>query len=286
MEINDLRIFQMVAYEKSISKAALSFGYAQSNITMRIKVLENELNTTLFTRNNKGTTITAHGEKLLQYTDKIIKLVDEATEEFILPKISSKLTIGATQTISASRIPKLFTLFHEKNPAVSLVLKTEKQEVLLDKLIKNELNGSFIYDNYNSVNVKEIFSFREEIALISSLAINDPSNITAPIIVNTDNQCPYGKLLKEWFAINSSNPTIIEFDTLEAILNGITAGLGVSLLPKSILPKKHNFHVYDLSDDFKSLKVKFVVNEHEKFNNSLKSFISISNEYINTYDAM
>ena len=59
MEINDLRIFQMVACEKSISKAALNLGYAQSNITMRIKVLENELNTTLFTRNNRGVTVNA-----------------------------------------------------------------------------------------------------------------------------------------------------------------------------------------------------------------------------------
>lgn len=286
MEINDLRIFKMVAYKKSISKAALNLGYAQSNITMRIKVLENELNTTLFTRNNKGTAITSHGEKLLQYADKIIELVDEATEEFAIPNINSKLTLGATQTISASRLPKLFTLFHEKKPKVSLVLKTETQEVLLDKLIKNELDGAFIYDNYTSTKVREIFSFKEEIALISSRTINDTSNITTPIIVNTDNQCPYGYLLKKWFTINNSSPTIIEFDTLEAILNGIIAGLGVSLLPKSILPKKHNFHVYDLRDNFKSLKVKFVVNEHWKFNNSLKSFIDISNEYINIQDIM
>ncbi|CAH2215398.1 LysR family transcriptional regulator [Tepidibacter aestuarii] len=285
MEINDLRIFQMVAYEKSISKAALNLRYAQSNITMRIKVLENELNATLFIRNNKGTTITAHGEKLLPYADKIIKLVDEATEEFIISKINSNLTIGATQTISASLLPKLFTLFYKKNPTVSLVLKTEKQEVLLDKLIKDELDGAFIYDKYTSIKVKEIFSFREEIALISSTNINDTSNITTPIIVNTDNQCPYHQLLKKWFTVNNSKPiTIIEFDTLESILNGVTAGLGVSLLPKSILPKKHNFHVYDLRDGFKKLEVKFVVNENGKFNDSLKSFIDISNEYINIYD--
>lgn len=281
MEINDLRIFQMVAYEKSISKAALNLGYAQSNITMRIKVLENELNTTLFTRNNKGTAITSNGAKLLHYADEIIKLVDEATEKFVIPNINSKLTIGATQTISASRLPKLFALFHEKNPTVSLVLKTEKQEVLLDKLIKDELDGAFIYDKYTSIKVKEIFSFREDIALISSTNINDTSNITTPIIVNTDNQCPYHQLLKKWFAVNNSNPiTIIKFDTLESILNGITARLGVSLLPKSILPEKHNFYVYDLRDDFKKLKVKFVVNEHRKFNDSLKNFIGISNEYL------
>ena len=282
MEINDLKIFQIVAYEKSISKAALKLEYAQSNITMRIKVLENELNTTLFTRNNKGTTLTAHGEKLLQYVDKIIKLVDEVKEDFNISNINSKFTIGATQTISASRLPKLFALFHKKNPTVHLVLKTEKQEALLDKLIKGELDGAFIYDKFTSIKVKEIFSFEEKITLVSSTVISDTSNITAPIIVNTDNHCPYGQLLKKWFTVNNFKPSdIIEFDTLESILNGITAGLGVSLLPISVLPEKHNFHIYDLTDDFKKLKIKFVINKNKKFNDSLKSFISVLNEYIN-----
>lgn len=282
MEINDLRIFQMVAYEKSISKAALTLGYAQSNITMRIKLLENELNTTLFVRNNKGATITFDGEKLLEYADKIIELVDEVTEEFTLSIADSKLRIGATQTISASSLPKLFTLFHEKNPIISLVLKTERQHALLDSLIKDEIDGAFIYNEYTSAKVKKIFSFTEEFALISSTNINDTSNITAPIIVTTDNNCPYRRFLEKWFITNGSNPsTIIEFDTLESILKGITEGLGVSLLPKSILPKKHNFYVYDLGANFKELTIKFVINESIKFNASLKSFIDITTEYIN-----
>lgn len=281
MEINDLRIFQMVAYEKSISKAALNLGYAQSNITMRIKVLESELKATLFIRNNKGATITSQGEKLLKYADKIIKLVDEATGEFILPDINSKLTIGATQTISASRLPKLFTLFHKRNPTISLALKTEKQELLLDKVIKDEIDGAFIYDEYTSCKCKEVLNFKEEFALISSININDISKITTPIIVTTDTNCPYRQLLEKWFTSNNLNPaTIIEFDTLESILKGVAEGLGVSLLPKSILPKNHNLYVYDLRDDFKELSIKFIVNENKKFNDSLKSFIDIAKKYL------
>ncbi|WP_411168337.1 LysR family transcriptional regulator [Clostridium sp. MB05] len=284
MEINDLRIFQMVAYEKSISKAALNLGYAQSNITMRIKLLESELKTTLFIRNNKGAIITSQGEKLLKYADKIINLVDEAYEEFIIPKINCKLKIGATQTISASQLPKLFTLFHEENPTISLELKTEKKEALLDNLIKGDLDGAFIYDNYTSAQVMEVFSFKEEFALISSINIDDTSNITAPIIVATDGNCPYRNILKKWFTINNAKPTnIIEFDTLEAILKGISEGLGVSLLPKSILPKKHNFNVYDLKDYFNELTIKFVVNKNIQINDSLKSFIAISNKYITNF---
>ncbi|WP_243099172.1 LysR family transcriptional regulator [Clostridium sp. MF28] len=116
MEINDLRIFQIVAYEKSISKAALRLGYAQSNITMRIKLLENKLNTTLFIRNNKGTVITPNGEKFLKYADKILELIDEVNDEFLTPKISSTIKIGATQTISASVLPNYFIYFMRKIP--------------------------------------------------------------------------------------------------------------------------------------------------------------------------
>lgn len=278
MEINDLRIFQMVAYEKSISKAALKLGYAQSNITMRIKVLENELSTSLFIRNNKGTLLTLDGEKLLGYSDKILDLVDEATEEFKKSNnLNTKLTIGATQTISASLIPNLFSLFHEKNPTIALTLKTEKQEVLLDMLSKGATDGIFIYDNCVAEQFKEIFNFTEEIVLISASTIDDIKNITTPIIVNTDNYCPYHVLLKKWFVHNHSNPTsIIEFDSLEPILRGVASGLGVSLLPKKSLPDNHNFHVYDLGNNFNKVKVKFAVNSNKNISNVLKDFISIS----------
>jgi len=195
MEINDLRIFQSVAYEKSISKAALKLGYAQSNITMRIKVLENKLSTTLFIRNNKGTMLTHNGEKLLKYADKILELVYEANEEFLPAQASSSIKIGATQTISASILPKLFSLFYEKNPEVSLILKTEKQEVLIDMLIKGELDGAFIPGEIASSKIKKVITFKEELVLVSSKSINDTNKLNAPIIVISDINCPYRKLL-------------------------------------------------------------------------------------------
>lgn len=196
MEINDLRIFQIVAYEKSISKAALRLGYAQSNITARIKLLENKLNTTLFIRNNKGTVITPNGEKLLKYADKILELIDEVNDEFLTPKISPTIKIGATQTISASVLPKLFYLFHEKNPEVSLTLKTGTQKNLLDMILKNELDGAFISDEITSSKIKKVITFKEKLALVSSISIDSINDLQAPIIVNSDADCPYRKLLQ------------------------------------------------------------------------------------------
>lgn len=283
MEINDLRIFQTVAYEKSISKAALILGYAQSNITMRIKLLENELNTTLFIRNNKGTIITSNGEKLLKYADKILALIDEVNDEFLSSKITSTIRIGATQTISASILPKLFSLFYEQNPEVSLALKTEKQEVLLDMIIKGELDGAFIYSEISSSKIKKVITFKEELALVSSLKINDISNLTSPIIITSDTNCPYRKTLQKWLINNNCKPiTIIEFDSLESILKGVGEGLGISLLPKSILSENNNFFIYDLNNEFSKLEIKFIVNKNLQINTLLKNFINITNSYLSS----
>ena len=43
MELRDLQIFQSVADQGSVSSAAKELNYVQSNVTARIKQLENEL---------------------------------------------------------------------------------------------------------------------------------------------------------------------------------------------------------------------------------------------------
>ena len=48
MELRDLQIFQSVADQGSVSSAAKELNYVQSNVTARIKQLENELKTPLF----------------------------------------------------------------------------------------------------------------------------------------------------------------------------------------------------------------------------------------------
>lgn len=49
-----LKVFQAVAEEGSISKAAQSLNYVQSNVTARIQQLEQELKTPLFYRHSRG----------------------------------------------------------------------------------------------------------------------------------------------------------------------------------------------------------------------------------------
>ena len=240
-------------------------------------------NTILFIRNNKGTAITSNGERLLEYANKILELIDKVNEEFLPSKATPSIKIGATQTLSASILPKLFSLFHEQNPETSSVLKTERQKVLVDMVVKGELDGAFVSGKITSKKVKELFTFKEALALVCSVPINGIDNLNAPIIVNSDTNCPYRKLLQKLMINNKYKPvSIIEFDSLESIINGITEGLGISLLPKSITHGNKNLYMYDLKGKFSKLEIGFIVNKDIQINSLINSFVEISNRHIST----
>ena len=65
MDVADLRIFATVARTGGMSKAALELNKDQSNVTARIKALEEQLGVALFERSNRGAALTAAGRWLL-----------------------------------------------------------------------------------------------------------------------------------------------------------------------------------------------------------------------------
>lgn len=234
MESLDLRIFREVAAEKSISKAAINLNYVQSNVTAHIKRLEEELNTILFLRHGKGVTITDDGEKLLYYTNTILDMLDKAVAEF--RKESKYLRIGASQTLSASRLPAWLTAFKSDYPSIALSVKTDNQISLLNALEKSELDCIFIQPMYSPDNYKEIFRFEEDLRVVAPFSCKESDIKKMPIIVNNINTCPYRKMLTDWYFKQFAYlPEMIELDTVEAIIHSVELGMGISLLPASVI---------------------------------------------------
>ena len=78
MDAADLRLFAAVARAGGIGKAALVLNTVQSNVTTRLKALEDRLGTTLFERSNRGVVLTAAGHRLLPYAERVVHLLDDA----------------------------------------------------------------------------------------------------------------------------------------------------------------------------------------------------------------
>lgn len=193
MESLELRIFREVAREKSISKAAEKLNYVQSNVTAHIKRLEEELGTTLFTRHGKGVTITLDGEKLLNYADSILELLDRAETEFQIEKL--KLRIGATPTLAASRLPGWIASYQKEFFGVSCSIVTDSQEKLIYLLENQMIDCAFVEQRYINSHIKSLFSFQEPLCIIAPYDSTTETLENYPLVVNNIESCPYRKLL-------------------------------------------------------------------------------------------
>jgi len=278
MESTDLRVFQMVAREGSITKAAMRLGYVQSNVTARIQQLESELGTLLFVRHNRGMTLSASGSMLLTYADKIVGLLDEATRALSSSnEPSGTLKIGSTQTAAAVRLPNLFASYYEQYPNVLLSLSTDHTPSLIEKVLQYELDGAFIGGQCNHPDIQAIPAFEEELLIVSATSINDMEEaLRKPILVYSIG-CSYRDILEKWLLLKGvRQPIIMEFGTLEAIIGGVTAGLGISLLSKSVIQKHEEegrVRSHALPDSLRYMKTDFIIRRDSFVSSALQALI-------------
>ncbi|WP_238884039.1 LysR family transcriptional regulator [Clostridium sp. YIM B02551] len=276
MEINDLKIFKIVAYEKSISKAAIKMGYVQSNVTLRIKALEKELETELLIRHNKGISLTDDGKRLLEYAEQIIRLIDEAKSEFKENSSNNYLKIGATQVIAASIAPKWLKKYSEDYPDVILSLKTDKQINLEEQIIRGELDGAFTNVKPKHESINEAFTFVEDIAIISSVENKATEGLLEkPIIINSNIDCPYRSILEKWVNINKGIQRIIEVDSLEAIIKFVEDDMGISLLPKNLIKGNDKIKIHGLTNEFNKVVIYFIKRKDLRKNHPVNDFIKV-----------
>lgn len=247
MESLELRIFREVARMKNISRAAENMGYVQSNITAHIKKLENELNTTLLIRHNKGVTLTEDGEKLLEYAEQVISLLDIILYTF--HRDIKQFNIGATQTIAGYLLPQCLIEYQNRFPNTNLSIITSNQQDMNKQLEQKLLDCVITNDPHVFTNAQCIFTAKEVLSLITPKFCESISQIwQLPLVVNNLKSCPYRKILTDLFLRESMPFKIIELDTVEAIINTVAAGGGISLLPKNVLQNKLTVNEFDIPD--------------------------------------
>ncbi|MQR85116.1 LysR family transcriptional regulator [Bacillus megaterium] len=274
MESQDLRIFKCVAEAKSLSKAAEVLGYVQPHISQRIKNLEEELDTKLLIRTNRGVTLTNEGEALFNYAQRILLLMEEAKAEVNPNKFKKSLIIGASQTISAIKIPSLFSSFLKEQQNIEVKIKTDRKQVLQEMLSYGEIDGLFLSGPYNEAQFETVYHYAEKMVLISPLYEAREEKNQPTLLINSDVSCIYRNRLLEFSKEHhTQKANIMEFDSLEAILQGVHGGLGMSVVPASVIDSRGDMkgiHYQELSED---VHIDFVVKKGKQRSQSLKKFI-------------
>jgi len=274
LESQDLRIFKCVAEAKSLSKAAEVLGYVQPHISQRIKNLEEELDTKLLIRTNRGVTLTNEGEALFDYAQRILRLMEEAKAEVNPNKFRKSLIIGASQTVSATKVPYLFSSFLKENKNIEVKIKTDTKKTLEEMLSYGEIDGLFLSGTYNEAQFETVYHYAEKMVLISPLYEAREEKDQPTLLINSDVNCIYRNRLLEFSKehhIHKAN--IMEFDSLEAILQGVRDGLGMSVVPASVVNSRGDMKSIEYQELSEDVHIDFVVKKGKQRSQSLEKFI-------------
>ncbi|MBH0779795.1 LysR family transcriptional regulator [Nocardia bovistercoris] len=124
MNTRDLRYFVVAARELHFTRAAESLFITQPALSKQIASLERELDAQLFIRRRGGVALTAAGEALLGYAQKIIELDKEARHEVRRATNSTRtLTLGFWLAPGQDMLRKIIELFAGAHPDIHLELR-------------------------------------------------------------------------------------------------------------------------------------------------------------------
>jgi DNA-binding transcriptional LysR family regulator len=240
MDVADLRVFEAVSRYGSMNRAAQELHTVQSNVTARIRALEDELGVSLFQRHARGVSTTPAGQRVLPFVGRITKLLADAqaaAKDDGVP--GGTLTIGGLETTTALRLSPVLSRFAKAYPAVRLVLSTGTTRRLLDDVIACRLEGAFVAGPVTHPALHQEVMFREEMVLVTSRAIRMPQDLVGVADLKTivfQIGCSYRQRLEAYLAdlgIVTAKP--LEFGSLDAIISCVSAGVGVTLLPKAVV---------------------------------------------------
>ncbi len=277
MEISELKIFLAVAKKGSISRGAEEIHCVQSNVTARIKQLEERLGVTLFHRKSRGVTLTTSGQQLQEYAERIIRLVDEA-ESAITNKNGphGRLLIGTMETTAAVRLPSLLATYHRSYPQVELHLVTGTSEESLKRLVDYQVDGVLVSGKVTHDALVAEKAYEEELVLVAPPSVESLEQISNLKILVFRAGCTYRGQLEGWLKKTGRRPyQIIEFGSVEGILGCIAAGMGVSFLPRSVVERPHfqnNYSLHCLPKDFGNMITWFVRRRKENPSEALLAF--------------
>lgn len=279
MDLNDLHVLLAVAEERSFTKAAERLGYVQSNVTSRVKKLEQELNVDLFIRHPKGVHLTNKGKAMVEYAVRITSLALEAksvVSDTGFPK--GRLNLGAVETLTASGLVEAIATYHRQFPDVELTLSSGTSDSLKTSVSMGEMDAVFVT---GPLKQDDLVSERQwDDGLLAVGATVDLSSPREPWIVFSRG-CSYRAALENW--LNSAGLSEARFfvvGTLEALQRSVLMGLGNTVLPKSTVARlqmSDAVRVRDLPHPYGYLSVHLARRRDSNMTSALREFINLMN---------
>jgi DNA-binding transcriptional LysR family regulator len=239
IDLDSLEIFRAVVQEGGVVRAAGKLNRVQSNVTTRIKQLEERLGLQLFRRQGRSLVLSPEGERLLSYAQRLFRLADEAESELRNGQPMGTFRVGSLESTAGSRLAPILSRFHRLYPAVVVELATGTTGALVHRVTNFELEAAFVSEPFSAPGLKTLKVFDEELVLITARDVPEvtrANQLAGSTLIAFASGCSYRKRLEDWLGAAGVMPArTLEFGSYQAMIACVAAGTGFAMVPRSLL---------------------------------------------------
>ena len=128
-----------------ILSASRKLNTVQSNVTTRIKRLEEELESELFYRKGRGLILAPAGRVLYDYALQILQMENQASAAVRqVGEQSGELRIGAMETFASLRLAPALMRLQQDHKGVVLRVETNTSSLLVERVLNHKLDCAFV----------------------------------------------------------------------------------------------------------------------------------------------
>jgi len=263
METRQLRYFVAVAETRHFGRAAEALRIAQSPLSQAIRQLESQLGAPLFERTTRRVDLTAAGEALLPEAVRILASLDAARDQVgrVAAGALGRLRVGATGLATYRHVPELVRRLTAELPGLALTFTTDMLTPGLETaLADHRIDLAVLRPPVSDPGLDHHLLAREHLVLAvpsgHRLASGLVSAFPSP---GTENHSqgrrpPLSDLADDDFVVYAPPGSVVgeaaaracraagftprrthEADQTSIVLALVAAGVGVALLPSSVL---------------------------------------------------
>jgi LysR family hydrogen peroxide-inducible transcriptional activator len=235
-----LRYFLAVAKHKNFQKAADECAISQPALSMRIKELEGMLGQ-LIERGSKKFYLTQIGQALITKAEIIIQSFDDLKHLASKGDVINQLSIGAIPTVAPYLLPRFLKTISKQYKDIVIEPKEAVTEKLVSYLISGKIDLALLALPTYQPLLNEVPLFEEEFLLIRHISDankpvpNNKELTNMKLLLLEEGHCLRSQTLS-FCKVTSVPKNIMEGTTLTTLVQMVSAGIGVTLIPEISVP--------------------------------------------------
>ncbi|HDX8363081.1 TPA: LysR family transcriptional regulator [Aeromonas veronii] len=227
-----LRSFVAIIDTGSFTRAGERVHLTQSTISQQMRRLEQQIGCPLLDRSGRQVVATAEGEQLLGLARRILALLAQAEEQVSEGSIS--LSLGVPEDFAAGAITPVLAAFARDYPEVRLEVESGLSHHIWQRFAAGELDLALVKQVRGQGS--PLASWREPLVWVDSRDWPAKGRDPLPLVAFPSEGLYRQQMTEALDGLGRRWRIAYVSASLASLQGAVSAGIGVSLLPKRLMP--------------------------------------------------